>query len=86
MSSLCQNYLAEKAALFLICIHHTLYDGSKAMTEECKLLLICTGVPPCQLHIQQQLTDRLTANIDGLCGESSFNVTMYSVDAYSQKK
>lgn len=50
MSSLCQNYLAEKDALYLICIHHTLYDGSNAMTEECKLLLICIGVPPCQLH------------------------------------
>lgn len=50
MSSLCQNYLAEKDAIFLMCIHHTLYDNSDAMHGECKLLLICTGAPPCQLH------------------------------------
>lgn len=50
MSSLCQNYLAGKDALVLMCIHHILYDGSNAMTEGCKLLLICIGVPPCQLQ------------------------------------
>lgn len=46
MSSLCQNYLVEKDALFLMCIHLALHDGSSAMTGGCKLSLICTGVPP----------------------------------------
>lgn len=50
MSSLCQNYLAEKGALFLMYIHYTVYNSSNAMTGECKLLLICIGAPPCQLH------------------------------------